>query len=194
MAQSLSPCDLRPCDLGWKSADRSGIGCRADKNSLLIQHGIFDRPGIRESAEHSWSSLHSDSSLTGILEVKLFDVCSSPAAPPPRSHPAAISATPLSSHHSLFYFFHLSVTPLLRLLPFSFLVISPSVLLSRGRTATHSLPSVGSRASAHNIPPTHLSYHFKIFSQLSSQFDPSAIFPVQEIIAAANPLLFNIYI
>lgn len=92
MAQSLSPCDLRPCDLGWKSADRSGIGRRADKNSLLIQHGIFDRSGIRESAEHSWSSLNNDSSLTGILEVKLFDVCSSPAAfPPIRSHPPSPS-------------------------------------------------------------------------------------------------------
>lgn len=111
MAQSLSPCDLRPCDLGWKSADRSGIGRRADKNSLLIQHGTFDRPGIRESAEHSWSSLNNDSSLTGILEVKLFDVCSSPAAFP-HSFPSTISITPLSSHHSLFYFFHLSVTRL----------------------------------------------------------------------------------
>lgn len=116
MAQSLSPCDLRPCDLGWKSADRSGIGRRADKNSLLIQHGTFDRSGIRESAEHSWSSLNNDSSLTGILEVKLFDVCSSPAAspphPPPHSLPSTVSITPLSSHHSLFYFFHLSVARL----------------------------------------------------------------------------------
>lgn len=112
MAQSLSPCDLRPCDLGWKSADRSGIGCRADKNSLLIQHGVFDRPGIRESAEHSWSSLNNDSSLTGILEVKLFDVCLSPAASPSCSLPSAVSITALSSHYSLFYFFHLSATPL----------------------------------------------------------------------------------
>lgn len=111
MAEWLSPCDLRPCDLGWKSADRSGIGRGAEKNSLLIQHGVFDRPGIRESAEHSWSSLNNDSSLTGILEVKLFDVCSSPAALPPSS-PARHLHQSLSSHHSLFYFLHLSVTPL----------------------------------------------------------------------------------
>lgn len=112
MAEWLSPCDLRPCDLGWKSADRSGIGRGAEKNSLLIQHGVFDRPGIRESAEHSWSSLNNDSSLTGILEVKLFDVCSSPAALPPSS-PARHLHQSLSAHHSLFYFLHLSVTPLL---------------------------------------------------------------------------------
>lgn len=111
MAQSLSPCDLRPCDLGWESADRSGIGCRAETNSHLIQHGVFDRPGIRESAEHSWSSLNNDSSLTGILEVKLFDVCSSPAALPPSS-PTHHLHQSLSSHHSLLYFLHLSVTPL----------------------------------------------------------------------------------
>lgn len=111
MAQSLSPCDVRPCDLGWKSVDRSGIGRRADKNSLQIQHGIFDRPGIRESAEHSWSSLDNDSSLTGILEVKLFDVCSSPAAFP-HFLPSTISITPLSPHHSLFDFFHLPATRL----------------------------------------------------------------------------------
>lgn len=36
LAQSLNPRDLRPCDLGWKSFDRSGIRCRAEKNSLLI--------------------------------------------------------------------------------------------------------------------------------------------------------------
>lgn len=63
---------------GRQRFDRSGIRCRAEKNSLLIQHGISDRPGIRGSAEHSWSALNNDSSVTGTLEVKLFDVCSSP--------------------------------------------------------------------------------------------------------------------
>lgn len=63
---------------GRQRFDRSGIRCRADKISLLIQHGISDRPGIRGSAEHSWSALNNDSSVTGTLEVKLFDVCSSP--------------------------------------------------------------------------------------------------------------------
>lgn len=178
MAQSLSPCDLRPCDLGWKSADRSGIGCRADKNSLLIQHGVFDRPGIRESAEHSWSSLNNDSSLTGILEVKLFDVCLSPAASPPLLSPIR----PL--HHCFIVpsfpvlflspFCHSPLLWLLCLLPFTFLIISLSILLSPGLTATYYLLSVCSQAFAHNIPRTHLSYLFEIFSQLSSQFDPSA--------------------
>lgn len=177
MAQSLSPCDLRPCDLGWKSADRSGIGRGADKNSLLIQHGIFDRPGIRESAEHSWSSLNNDSSLTGILEVKLFDVCSSPAAFPPFSpihhlhHSFIIPSFPVLFLSPLC---HSPLPWLLCLLPFSLLIISLSVLLSLGLTATYYLPSVCSQAFAHSIPLTHLSYRFKIFSQLSSQFDPSA--------------------
>lgn len=174
MAQSLSPCDLRPCDLGWKSADRSGIGCRAEKNSLLIQHGVFDRPGIRESAEHSWSSLNNDSSLTGILEVKLFDVCSSPAALPPSS-PTRHLHQSLSSHHSPVLFpSPFRHSPLAWLLPFSFLIISLSVLLSPGLTATYYLLSVCSQAFAHDITLTHLSYRFKMFSQLSTQFDPSA--------------------
>lgn len=63
---------------------------------------------------------------------------------------------------------------LLRLLPFSHLIISLSALLSVGLTETYYLLSVCSQAFAHSFPPTHLSYRFKIFSQLSSQFDPSA--------------------
>lgn len=177
MAQSLSPCDLRPCDLGWKSADRSGIGRRADKNSLLIQHGIFDRSGIRESAEHSWSSLNNDSSLTGILEVKLFDVCSSPAAfTPIRSHPPSPSLLyhPIIPCFISFTSLSLPLPWLLCLLPFSHLIISLSALLSVGLTETYYLLSVCSQAFAHSFPPTHLCYRFKIFSQFSSQFDPSA--------------------
>lgn len=195
MAQSLSPCDLRPCDLGWKSADRSGIGCRADKNSLLIQHGIFDRPGIRESAEHSWSSLHNDSSLTGILEVKLFDVCSSPAAAPPPilTQPPSL---PLL-YRPIIPCFISFTSPSLRCSVCSHLAsmlsAPPSSYLGDG------LRPPPSRLLAHGLQhTTSLQLIFliisKIFSQLSSQFDPSAIFPVQEIIASTNPLPFNIYI
>lgn len=105
---------------GRQRFDRSGIRCRADKNSLLIQHGISDRPGIRGSAEHSWSALNNDSSVTGTLEVKLFDVCSSPVfffpAYPPLSLQFAFSATQLPSHCPSFICFPSSSSfPLLHL-------------------------------------------------------------------------------
>lgn len=173
MAQSLSPCDLSPCDLGWKSADRSGIGRRADKNSLLIQHGIFDRSGIRESAEHSWSSLSNDSSLTGILEVKLVWCVLIPCCSPPHSLPSTIAITPLSSHHSLFYFFHLCVIRLSHgcsvcsLLAFLLSAFLPSYLWDWLRPIN--LPSVCSQAFAHSIPPTHL---FLSFQNIFTAFFP----------------------
>lgn len=156
MAQSLSPCDLRPCDLGWKSADRSGI---RRKKSLLIQHGIFDRPGIRESAEHSWGSLNNDSSLTGILEVKLFDVCSSPATIPPFSPNHHLYHSFITPSFPVLFLSPLCHSPLpwpLCLLPFSLLIIGPSVLLSLGLTATYYLPSV---CSQHPSNSSFVSFH-----------------------------------
>lgn len=103
------------------------------------------------------------------------------------AHPLLL-APPFSPIHHLYYSYIIPSFPvlflsppchsplpwLLCLLPFSLLIISLSVLLSLGLTATYYLLSVCSQAFAHSIHLTHLSYRFKIFSQLSSQFDPSA--------------------
>lgn len=192
MAQCLSPCDLRPCDLGWKSADRSGIGRRADKNSLLIQHGMFDRSGIRESAEHSWSSLNNDSSLTGILEVKLFDVCSSPAAFPVFSHPPSPSFI-IPSFPVLFLSppCHSPLPRLLCLLPFSLFYYQPFCPLISG-TDCDLLPPVCLLTGFCTQLPSNSSF-------LSIQNIFTAFFPVWSFGKFPsrkwlNSLLFNIYI
>lgn len=114
LVQSLNPRDLSPVIWDGMRFDRSGIRCRAEKSSPLKEHGTIDSPGIRESSKHSWNGLNNDSSLTGILEVKLFDVRWSPvpsnAVFPIISFPSAAAATVFPSRSPCFICSHLSVT------------------------------------------------------------------------------------
>lgn len=124
---SSSPRGIRGCVIcNGRGLTDLGSGYRAEKNSLLIQHGTFDRPGIRESAVHSWRGLNSDSSLTGTPEERLFDVHSTFIFP---SAASLLSPSyPLYSCPILTFFFpHFLHFSMLYLTPFGLLLFSTIV-------------------------------------------------------------------